>query len=59
MKEYTLTTKDLMRIHDKTIGTIYNWIKAGVPYTRENEGRRLVYKFNDEEVKEWLKNNTR
>jgi len=59
LEKHKLTTKDLMLKYNKTIGTIYNWIKAGLPYEKVNEGRRIVYRFDETIVKEWLKNNSR
>ncbi len=54
MNRQELTTRDLMRKYDKTIGTIYNWIAAGIPHTKGKDGMRDVYYFDAEAVEEWL-----
>ncbi len=53
--ERTLTTQDLVRIYGKTVVTIYNWVKAGVPHEKVIDGMNKVYRFNQQEVEEWLR----
>ena len=54
MAEHEMTSRQLMRKYDKTIGTIYNWIAAGLPHVKRRHGLRDIYFFNAEEVEEWL-----
>lgn len=54
MKEYSLATKDLMRIYNRTRMTIYNWIAAGLPHKTIKDGKRLVHRFDGAEVEKWL-----
>ena len=50
-----LTTKQLIKKYDKTRQTIYNWIEKGMPYDKIQDGLKKVYRFNEQEVEEWLK----
>ena len=55
IKNYRLSTKDLMELYGVTIGTIYNWLRKGLPHIKiEISGQ---YRFNADEVKEWLLSN--
>ena len=56
-KEYNLTSRDLMAKYDRTIGTIYRWISIGIPHQKVLIGLREQYRFNEEEVEEWLLQN--
>ena len=35
--------------------TVYRWIKKGLPHTKEQQGLRVVNRFDVEQVMEWLK----
>lgn len=54
MKNYDLGINDLAKMYNRTRVTIYNWINAGLPRKKVMDGLREVYRFNKEEVEEWI-----
>lgn len=57
IKDYRLGAKDLMQLYGVTLGTVYNWVGRGLPHIKL--GVSGQYRFNADEVKEWLQDNKR
>ncbi len=57
--ERTLTSIQLADKVKKRQLTIYNWVKAGVPHDKIMNGKMEEYRFNYDEVIEWLEHQRR
>jgi len=54
--ERTMTTSEVAKIHERTVQAVYFWIAEGVPHDVVRRGRRIEFRFNLDEVNEWLEN---
>ena len=50
---------DLAREFGVAHTTIYNWIDRGLPYSEVEQGTKKVKRFDTDEVKEWIKENSK
>lgn len=57
--ERTLTSIELAKLFNKRQLTIYNWVKAGLPHDMVMNGRMKEYRFNYNEVEQWLEKQRR
>lgn len=55
MDNKTIGVYDLCRTLDVSATTVYRWIERGLPHTKEQQGLRVVNRFDVEQVMEWLK----
>jgi excisionase family DNA binding protein len=52
--ERLLSSTEIAKIFNRTQLTVYRWVNAGLPHNKVGDGMKEVYRFNYEEVKEWL-----
>ena len=50
-----MNTYEIARIFGVSHVTVYRWAERGCPHTKEEQGTKVVMKFDPEEVRVWVK----